>query len=48
MEIKKYGTDNFGSVAIPHLMLYIHKWRFHDTKYHIRKDGDLFKIGDPP
>jgi len=29
-------------------MLYVYKKRFIDTQYGVRKDGDMFMIGDSP
>ena len=29
-------------------MLYVYKKRFFDTQYGVRKDGDMFMIGDSP
>ena len=29
-------------------MPYVYKFRFLDTQYGIRRDGDTFKIGDSP
>ena len=43
---KKFGRENVGSVGSPHLMPYVYKRRFLDTQYGMRKDGDIFKIGD--
>jgi len=27
-------------------MLYVYKWRFLDTQYGVRKDGDTIMVGD--
>jgi len=43
---KTFGRENLGSVATPYLMPYDYKRRFLDTQYGMRKDGDIFKIGD--
>ena len=43
---RSFGGENVGSVASPYLMLYVYKRRFLDTQYGMRKDGDIFKIGD--
>ena len=33
-------------MANPYLMPYVYRWRFVDTYYCMRKDGDIVKIGD--
>ena len=43
---KKFGRNTLGSVASPQLMPYVYKRRFLDTQYGMRKDGDIFNIGD--
>jgi len=43
-----YGRENVGPIASPYLIPYGYKRRFLDTQYGIRKDGDLFMIGDSP
>jgi len=45
-ESHEYGRENVGSVASVYLMPYVYKGRFLDTQYGVRKDGDLFMIGD--
>jgi len=45
-DAKKFGRQSIGSVASPHLMPYVYKRRFLDTQYGLRKEGDIFKIGD--
>jgi hypothetical protein len=45
---QRFGRENVGPVAGPYLMPYVYKRRFPDTQYGIRKDGDIFKIGDSP
>jgi hypothetical protein len=45
-DAKKFGRENIGSVASPLLMPYVYKRRLLDTQYCMRKDGDIFKIGD--
>jgi len=45
-EARAYGRENVGPVASPYLMLYVYKWRFLDTQYGVRKDGDTFMVGD--
>ena len=47
-EVREYGRLNVGPVASPYLMHYVHKGRFLDTQYGVRKDGDMFMIGDSP
>jgi len=47
-EAREYGRENFGPVASPYLMPYVYKRRFPDTQYGVRKDGDMFMIGDSP
>ena len=43
-----YCSENVGPVASPYLMPYVHKRRYLDTQYGVRKDGDMFMIGDSP
>jgi hypothetical protein len=45
-DAKTFGRENVGSVASPYLMPYVYKRRFLNTQYGMRKDGDIFKIGD--
>jgi len=45
-DAKKFGRENVVSVTSPYLMPYFYKRRFLDTQYVMRKDGDIFKIGD--
>jgi hypothetical protein len=40
------GREIVGPLAGPYLMHYVYKRRFNDTQYVIRKNGDIFKIGD--
>jgi len=47
-EAREYGRENVGPVASLYLMHYVYKRRFLDTQYGIRKDGDMFMIGDSP
>jgi len=47
-EARDYGRENIGHVASPYLMFYVYKGRFLDTKYGVRKNGDMFMIGDSP
>jgi len=47
-EAPEYGRENVGPVASPYLMPYVYKRRFLDTQYGVRKDGDMFMIGDSP
>ena len=41
-----FGRENLGSLASMYPMPYVYKRQFLDTQYGIRKDGDIFKIGD--
>jgi len=45
-EGREYGRENVGLVASVYLMPYVYKRRFLDTQYVVRKDGDMFMIGD--
>jgi hypothetical protein len=45
-DAKTFGRENVSSVAGPYLMPYVHKRRFVDSEYGIRKDGVIFKIVD--
>jgi len=45
-DAKAFVREIVGPVASPYLMPYVYKRRFLDTQYGIRKDGDIFKIGD--
>ena len=45
-DANKFGRENVGPVARPHMMPYVYKRRFLDTQYGIRKDGDIFKFCD--
>ena len=47
-EAREYGRENVGPVAIPYLMPYVYKRRFLDTQYGVRKEGNMFRIGDSP
>jgi len=47
-EAHGYGRENFGPVASVYLMPYVYKKCFLDTQYGVRKDGDMFMIGDSP
>ena len=47
-DAKRCGRENVCPVAGPYLMPYVYKRRFLDTQYGLRKDGDIFKIGDSP
>jgi len=47
-EAQAYGRENVGSVASPYLMHSVYKRRFLDIQYGIRKDGDIYMIGDSP
>jgi len=47
-DAKRFGRENVCPVAGPYLMPYVYKRRFIDTHYGIRKDGDIFMIGDSP
>jgi len=47
-EARKYGRENVGPVPSPYLMPYVYKRRFLDTQYGVRKEGDMFMIGDSP
>ena len=47
-EAHEYGIENFVPVASPYLMPYVYKRRFLDTQYGVRKEGNMFMIGDSP
>jgi len=47
-EAREYGRENVGPVANPYLMPYVYRRHFLDTQYGVRKDGDMFMIGDSP
>jgi len=44
--VKNFGRENVGSVASLYHMPYVYNRRFLDTQYGIRKDTDIFNIGD--
>jgi len=45
-DAKSFGRENVGPVGSPYLMPYVYKRQFLDTQYGIRKEGDIFKIGE--
>jgi len=45
-EARGDGRENVGPVASPYLMPYVYKRRFLDTQYGVRKEGNMFMIGD--
>jgi len=45
---REYGRKNVGPVASPYLTPYVYKRRILDTQYGVRKDRDMFMIGDSP
>jgi len=45
-EARAYGREKVGSVASPYLMPYVYNRCFLDIQYGVRKDGDIFMIGD--
>jgi len=45
-EARAFGRENVGPVASTYLMPYVYKIRFLDTQNGVRKDCDMFKIGD--
>jgi len=47
-EAREYRRENISTIASPYLMPYVYKRRFLDTQYGVRKDGDMFMIGDSP
>jgi len=47
-EDREYGRENVGPVASLYLMPYVYNRRFLDTQYGVRKDCDMFMIGDSP
>jgi len=47
-EACEYGRQNVGPVASPYLMPYVYKRRSLDTHYGVRKEGNMFLIGDSP
>jgi len=47
-EAREYGRENVGPVASSYLMPYVYKRRFLDTQYSVRREGDMFMIGDSP
>jgi len=47
-EARGYGRENAGPVASPYLMPYGYKRRCPNTQYGVRKDGNMFMIGDSP
>jgi len=47
-EAREYGSENVGPVARPYLMPYVHKRRFLNTQYGVRKVGNMFMVGDSP
>jgi len=47
-EAREKSGENVGPVASVYLMPYVYKRRFLDTQYGVRKDGDMFMIGDSP
>jgi len=47
-EAREYGRENVGPVTSFYLIPYLYKRRFLDTHYGVRKNGDMFMIGDSP
>jgi len=47
-EARENGRENVGPVASHYMMPYVYKRRFLDTQYGVRKEGDMFMIGDYP
>jgi len=47
-ESREYGRENVGPVANPYLMPSVYKRRFLDMNYGVRKEGNVFMIGDSP
>jgi len=47
-EAREYGRENIGPIASPYMMPYVYKRRFLDTEYGVRKEGNIFMIGDSP
>ena len=45
-DAQEYGREKFGAVAGSYLTPYLYKRSFLDTQYGIRKEGDVFMIGD--
>ena len=45
-DAQEYVREKFGAVADSYLTPYIYKRSFLDTQYGIRKEGDVFMIGD--
>ena len=46
VDLKGFGRENLGPVASPYIMTYVCKRQFLDKQYCMRKDGDIFNIGD--
>jgi len=47
-EAPAYGREIVVRVASPYTIPCVYKRRFLDTQYGVRKDGDIFVIGDTP
>ena len=45
-DAQEYGREKFGDVAGSYLTPYLYKRSFLDTQYGIRKEGDVFMVGD--
>ena len=45
-DAQEYVREIFGAVADSYLTPYLYKKSFLDTQYGIRKEGDVFMIGD--
>jgi hypothetical protein len=44
--VKQFGSSQFGSMASPYLTPYLYNKRLLDRQCGIRKEGNVFKIGD--
>jgi hypothetical protein len=44
--VRKLGSREFGSAASPYLTPYLYNKRFLYRQYSIKKEGNVFKIGD--
>ena len=47
-EARPNGRENVGPLPSLYLIPYVYKRRFLHTQYGVRKDGDMFMIGDSP
>jgi hypothetical protein len=45
-DVQKFGREHFGTLASPFLTPYLYQKKFLDKQYGIRREGNVFMIGD--